>query len=736
MSIYKPLVFAFCVSLALPTFGQSTNKMWAFGWGAGLDFNTTPPSPFLSAVASLEGVASVSDASGKLLMYTYGDTVYNSLHKPMPNGGGILGTATMGSCTQGSLIIPKDNRNKQFYVFSLEGLSDGLYTGRLYYSVVDMTLNAGLGDVVTSSKHVLIDTLLGEKLTAVAGPCGVVWVLVIPFSCKEFHTFKVTSAGVNPTPIISPLPTPLFPGDYDAWVLKANHKGTKLVAANYKKYNFDVFDFNSATGLVSGPLFTIPNSTMYSSYGACFSPDDSKLYVTMDSIYQYNMTLASSAAIIASRISLSHSIVTGSIPSSKVAGDMQLGPDGKIYLASQHLQFLSTIEFPNLAGLSCKFMPASTPLHPASKSILGLPNVVINLAQSVSRRLDTTVCQSFTAVSSSVNGPYLWSTGDTSRAIKIKDPGLYWVSSSAACGTQDTIKVTWLKIGKTIDTAICQSFTAKSSSATGPYLWNTGDTTRSLVIKTPGSYWVSTNVVCGNKDTFNVSWLKIGKTIDTAICRSFIAKSSSNAGPYLWNTGDTSNTLIIANAGLYWVTSTYACGSRDTFNVSWVDNTFDISDISVCEGKPVNIPVSIKDLSKAFVKWSTGDTLSKINITDTGRYWVEINQYQCVSFDSFEVTSRLCGCELRIPNAFTPNGDGNNDLFRPLFARGDCAQASYYLQIYNRYGQRIFQGRNTDKGWDGQINGIPAELGVYYYYVQIVDMEGKSSMKGDVSLLR
>jgi gliding motility-associated-like protein len=605
--MYRLKYFAFliCCLSWVTGHAQSTNKVWIFGWGAGLDFNTTPATPILSGVHSLEGVASVSNSAGQLLMSAYGDTVYNKLHNPMPNGAGILGTLVYGSCTQGVLIVPKPGSTTQYYLFTLEGLSDAIYTGRLFYNLVDMTLAGGLGDVVATEKRIQIDTALGEKLVAVAGTCNNVWVLVIPSSGKEVHAFEVTASGVHATPVVSPLPLPLNPGDYDFGVLKATHNGKKLVASNYNLRTYDMFDFDNTTGVVSGPTFIISNGTGSSSYGACFSPDDSKLYVTFDSLFQYDLSLSSSAAIQNSAVGLSHSIISGSLP-----GDMQTAPDGKIYLATQNATFLSTIDFPNQAGTGCTFSPMSVTLPAPSKSILGLPNVIVNAANS---------------------------------------------------GASNSI-----------DTVVCENFTVQSSSGTGPYLWNTGDTTRGLEINTPGKYWVSSLAPCGNTDTFKVSF---------------------------WN-----KRIHI----------------RDTFG---------------CSGEQMRISVHVDIAPGESVRWSTGEVVADITIRDTGVYWIEASINSCFSSDTFRITTQSCGCKIVMPTAFSPNNDGLNDRFQPLFDDG-CIKSQYLLQVYNRWGQVVFRGYNPSQGWDGIYDGVLAEVGVYFYFIQLTDIKGKRILKGDMTLLK
>jgi gliding motility-associated-like protein len=93
-------------------------------------------------------------------------------------------------------------------------------------------------------------------------------------------------------------------------------------------------------------------------------------------------------------------------------------------------------------------------------------------------------------------------------------------------------------------------------------------------------------------------------------------------------------------------------------------------------------------------------------------------------------------CTPSIPNAFTPNNDGKNDVFRILY-KGDIVLKEF--SIYNRYGQQIFTTNNINDVWDGRFNGRDEDLGVYYYLVKIIcgNLKNKEVLlKGDVTLIR
>ncbi|MGC4058065.1 MAG: gliding motility-associated C-terminal domain-containing protein [Chitinophagaceae bacterium] len=135
--------------------------------------------------------------------------------------------------------------------------------------------------------------------------------------------------------------------------------------------------------------------------------------------------------------------------------------------------------------------------------------------------------------------------------------------------------------------------------------------------------------------------------------------------------------------------------------------------------------------------WSyQGDTDSFISGLANGYYTVWITDaHQCKDSVTQEIYYDNC-CTPSIPNAFTPNGDGRNDVIRILY-KGDIILKEF--SIYNRYGQQVFTTDNIDQGWDGRFLGREEELGVYYYYVKLVCGNQHShvrTFKGDITLIR
>jgi len=116
--------------------------------------------------------------------------------------------------------------------------------------------------------------------------------------------------------------------------------------------------------------------------------------------------------------------------------------------------------------------------------------------------------------------------------------------------------------------------------------------------------------------------------------------------------------------------------------------------------------------------WSTGQTsqnIELINIPKDTIVWVEVEKYGCTDSDTVLIKVEEIQYQLFFPNAFTPNSDGNNDMFSPV---GNTTNvASYHLSIYNRWGQKVFESTEPNNGWDGTYNGRLSTIGTYVYKV-------------------
>lgn len=345
---------------------------WLFGWNAGLTFNGGAPAPLTGGqVNTFEGSASFSTANGQLLFYTDGITVWNKSHGIMPNGSGLMGDP---SATQSALIVPKPGADGRYYIFTTDAIENDLANG-LRYSEVDMSLNGGLGDVIPQTKNKLLANYVTERVTGVRNGAGNgYWVITHKAASNEYLAYSITASGVNETPIVSAIGL-FHAGDEEAaGYMKISPDGKKLAVAlegTSGPGRCELLDFNANTGTVSAPItFTFEAGS--TPYGVEFSPDSKKLYFGLygtQRIVQVNLDAGSPANIITSA-------QTVATPASQF-GALQLGPDGKIYIANMLAMSLSTINNPNALGAACNFAENSTPLGGFfTFSQMGLPNTL------------------------------------------------------------------------------------------------------------------------------------------------------------------------------------------------------------------------------------------------------------------------------------------------------------------------------------------------------------------------
>lgn len=121
---------------------------------------------------------------------------------------------------------------------------------------------------------------------------------------------------------------------------------------------------------------------------------------------------------------------------------------------------------------------------------------------------------------------------------------------------------------------------------------------------------------------------------------------------------------------------------------------------------------------------------------DTGLYSYAVfvqSDYGCKGYDTINVLV-VFNASFAVPTAFTPNGDGINDIFRPLTVG---YRSLKFFKVFNRWGEEVYTGNTLETGWDGTCNGKPGDLGVYYWQISYIDRFGKEGlMKGDVTLVR
>ena len=737
----KILTIIFLFFLAqFSSYGQGENNVWAFGYRLKLDFNTVGgPSFFSSSSNTSEGCASVSDAGGNLVFYCDGSTVYDRTNIAMPNGSGMMGHS---STTQGVAIAKVRGDDSLYFVFTLMPI---LSSGILSYSIVNMKLNGGLGDVVSSQKNIPLGTGFSEKMV-IAGSCGKQWLIVHHRDSANFYAFELgIGAGIS-SPIISTFSIVSSVGGY-------NTSGEMKVSSDFKKIALtngaSVYDFNSNTGKVTNRVFLSLDSPYF--YGIEFSPDGSKLYCSRTGLIQYDLSAGTISDIIASKTLL--------FSASTVSG-LRLGPDGMLYFKSMSpatgiANNFDRIRLPNLAGTASDIQPNF--FSPALGSHLfsnGFGNQFVSLKEiedSTFSIISSLFCNGATyeiAGRSTANN-YKWSNGASTEKISVSRAGKYWVSSIIDCKLYiDTFhfigKVNEETIIKT-DTIICFKDSAKLSAIAGytGYLWGNGSTQKDTIV------YNDCNVFMRAIDTincriltqsFNAQFVKFKLELkDTFICSlepiTLDATITAPDARYLWSTTDTTAQTIVSQSGIYAVLVTgLGCSQNRYLNVAVGKLAVSIgNDRYVCEGEE---SVLESDAINAEYLWSTGETSPFIKVSKTGTYSLVVTKNGWKGTASALISFVTCDNCIAFPNIFSPNGDGINDYFSPIL---NCPPKLFELKIFNRWGQEIFMSKSPNDRWDGTFRGRELNTGVYFYMLKIT-FEGQSDevqmFKGDIAIVR
>jgi PKD repeat protein len=521
------LVFLSVIVATINCYAQKQTNKWYFGGHAALDFNSgSPVSISPGELITSEGSATISDTAGNLLFYTDGVTVWNKNNQQMVNGFGLTGNP---STSQSAFILPLPGSDSLYYLFTIP--QDAFAPG-LNYSIIDMSLQAGLGEVTVKNVFVLFPCT--EKITAVYKPNKRdYWIITHGWNNNTFFSYELTSAGLNLTPVISNVGT--IVNGY-VWntigYLKAAPLGNKIAQAVLGGNYFELFDLDNNTGIVSNAitLSSLDNPSIgEGSYGVEFSADGSRLYgsvTKMGNVFQWDLNAGSSADIIASRILVGTSEVS-------VYGALQLASDGKIYLAEVSSPWLGVINNPNLLGSDCNFVDQGF-LMTGSTNILGLPNnfpgfyIGLSAPKATLSASETQICQKFclSFFDSSTNNPTSWqwsfpggtpssSTSQNPLSVCYSSPGTYDVTliTTNASGT-DTVTLTdFITVNSTPSVpAIIQNGFNLTSTPASTYQWQfnstdiSGATNQSYDILQSGYYTVVISDVngCNSSETMYV----------------------------------------------------------------------------------------------------------------------------------------------------------------------------------------------------------------------------------------
>ncbi len=292
------------------------------------------------------------------------------------------------------------------------------------------------------------------------------------------------------------------------------------------------------------------------------------------------------------------------------------------------------------------------------------------------------------------------------------------------------------------DTVLCSSnfpYQLQAPPGYDSYLWSTGATSAVLTVTEPGTYWLRSFAGdCGYlTDSVVISSpavpeLSLGN--DTTICKgtSLTLSAQSGFASYSWSSGQSSQNISVTEPGTYTVTAQHACGTRQETISIQIDSVPDISlglgpDTTLCaDGFNAPLNLSASALLPNYL-WSTGANTQSITVTRKGTYTLQSN-FACGTL-SDSITVSECPPFISIPNVFTPNGDGINDIWEPVIKNAEIKE----LVIFNRWGKTIYRSM-TSNSWKPEDETTD---GIYFYYLRYADLDGVNyEKKGTLSILK
>jgi gliding motility-associated-like protein len=365
---------------------------------------------------------------------------------------------------------------------------------------------------------------------------------------------------------------------------------------------------------------------------------------------------------------------------------------------------------------------------------------------------DTTLCDGAVLVldAGQPGATYLWQNGATTPTIIVPQAGTYGVTVELnGCTASDQVNVAYftpasVDLGQ--DTALCPgttvgwSFNLPSAS----YLWSDGSTSAQFTTGTAGTVWLMAGAPgCMGTDTVVVSVVPLpqpGLGDDVTGCAGDTVQLSVMPGnaQVLWSSGSTAGSIAVTTGGTYTVSLTLdGCTAVDDVDVVLLPVVVAVDlpgEATLCLGEELVLDATVPN---GLHLWSTGDTDARIVVQQPGIYVVAVTG-PCINvLDTVVVSEGGCAPFVHVPNAFTPNGDGFNEAFVPVV---DGVFESFELQVFDRWGERIFITASPGEAWDGTANGTPVQDGVYVWVLRYkalsVDGVVQERLTGHVTLLR
>lgn len=324
---------------------------------------------------------------------------------------------------------------------------------------------------------------------------------------------------------------------------------------------------------------------------------------------------------------------------------------------------------------------------------------------------------------------YFWSTGDSTAAITIRQPGTYSVTAyyEVSCSATTQIVVRQPTVSINGSAQLCSGstslLTAIAPGATR-LQWNTGTTSTSLSINQPGTYTVVATFPNGctasATQTVTLSPTTLRLAGDSTLCAAgtvTLSAIATGATGYTWNTGATTPTISVAQAGTYSVVAVFSggCTNRAQIIVRPAPTVPAFSlgaDTTLCENQELVLRAPVITGAGVSYVWSDNSKGPTLTVRQPGVYSLRI-----ITPCSNELVGRriLAGTCSPPPNIITPNGD----LLNERWVLQGLPSGNYSVEIYNRWGRKVYETPAYHNEWG------PGAIPDTYYYLLRHTSSGK-----------
>ncbi|MEO0403627.1 MAG: gliding motility-associated C-terminal domain-containing protein, partial [Bacteroidota bacterium] len=732
----KTTLTALLALLVACAFAQNENINWHFGSGFSMDFSGMTPNITTSTIQANNNTkpSVISDIDGNLLMYTDGLSVYDANGDVMPNG-------EFATLKLQTLIIPIPNEPTLYYVVR----SDQSGTD---YSLVDMALNDGMGDLVIDEKEVFLDSFFGRLMSTRTDTGLGRWLISAENNNGQNDDVVIKVYEVTPTGLDLNYENDWYylwagwePQLDDAVISPDCSK----IACSFKGHYMAFFEFDIETGEISNFISESvdANTSFIDVTELAFGPNSQYLYSLGDqsTLQQWDVSDFNINAINSSQSSVN---TNGS-----QLTDIKLGPDGKLYIHDRGNLEIDVLNSPELPSNQVDFENAVfTELGGLSFYFPNTSNFICGFAPFFSFAPQN-YCIGDTAffdLNYNINpDSVFWDLGDPGSELD-QSTQLSTSYVYPASGTYDVSTTVWLdgemfplfgqvnvydypEVDLGPDQTICEGESVQLFAGEAlNYDWTPSGNGAVIDVTTSGIYSVTaSNAQCIDQDTVEIVVIpfpdvQLGQDLFLCDPEPYTITSDFDGS---WNTGETGSEITINTSGTYSQTVTNECFTvSDDITIQYVELPTSLlpNQLQACFGDTLELDTQL-DAELVDFSWNTSESTPSIEVVETGVYVVSMEYLGCPFEDQTEVEFfEFIPLEsILMPNIFTPNGDAENELFQP-FSRDfpwldpcDFPNVEVSMEIYNRWGNTVLE---DECRWNGKAeNGNEMNEGVYYYIV-------------------